>query len=36
VYQTPVLAVAQIGAFGVWGIATGVVLVRRKELSSTG
>jgi len=34
VYQTPVLAVAQLVAFGVWGIATGAVLVRRRELSS--
>jgi Domain of unknown function (DUF4386) len=34
VYQTPVLAVAQLAAFGVWGLATGAVLLRRRELSS--
>jgi hypothetical protein len=30
VYQTSALALAQIAAFGVWGIATGVVLLRHK------
>jgi hypothetical protein len=30
VYQTSLLAMIQIGAFGVWGIAAGVVLLRRK------
>jgi hypothetical protein len=30
VYQTPVLAITQIGAFGIWGFATGVLLFRRK------
>lgn len=30
VYQTPALAVFQITAFAIWGIATGVTLIRRK------
>jgi Domain of unknown function (DUF4386) len=34
VYQTSLLALIQIGAFGVWGIATGVVLLRRRALVS--
>jgi hypothetical protein len=29
VYQTPLLAMVQIGVFGVWGVATAVVLLRR-------
>lgn len=31
VYQTPVLAIAQISAFGIWGFATGMLLFRRKD-----
>jgi hypothetical protein len=34
VYQTSVLAMIQIGAFAVWGIATGIVLLRRNILVS--
>jgi hypothetical protein len=34
VYQTSLLAMIQIGAFGVWGIATGVILLRRKAVAS--
>src|SRR5712692_1383231 len=33
-YQTSILAMIQIGAFGVWGIVTAVVLLRRKVLVS--
>lgn len=33
-YQTSVLAMVQIGAFGVWGVVTGGVLLRRKVLAS--
>jgi hypothetical protein len=32
VYQSVVLAVLQIGAFAVWGLATGVLALRRKAL----
>jgi len=34
VYQTSLLAVVQISAFGVWGLATGVVLLRPKDEST--
>ncbi len=30
VYQTSLLALVQIGAFAIWGIATGIVLLRHK------
>jgi len=30
VYQTPVLALVQLASFGVWGFATGVILLRRR------
>jgi hypothetical protein len=31
VYQTSLLAVIQISAFGVWGLTTGVMLLRRSD-----
>ena len=34
VYQTSVLAIVQIGAFGVWGIATGIALLRQSRSAS--
>jgi len=34
-YQTSVLAMIQIGAFGVWGGVTGVVLLRRKVFGAS-
>src|SRR5262249_55687287 len=34
VHQPSLLAVVQISAFGVWGLATGVVLVRRRDEST--
>ena len=30
VYQTSVLALVQIGALGIWGIATGIILLRAR------
>jgi MFS family permease len=33
VYQTAVLALVQIGAFAVWGVAVGVIGLRRKSLT---
>ncbi len=33
VYQTSLLAIIQIGAFGIWGIATSVILFRNKSLA---
>ena len=33
-YQTSLLAVIQIGSIGVWGVVTGVMLLRRKILVS--
>jgi len=33
-YQTSLLAVVQISAFGVWGVATGLVLLRRRDEST--
>ena len=32
VYQTAVLALVQISAFAVWGLGTGVIVLRRKTL----
>jgi len=29
VYETGVLALTQLAAFGVWGLATGVILLRK-------
>ena len=34
VYQTSLLAIIQIVAFGIWGVATGVILLRRKAITS--
>lgn len=34
VYQTSLLAIIQLAAFAVWGIATGLILLRRKAVTS--
>jgi hypothetical protein len=33
-YQTSILAIIQIAAFGIWAVATAVILLRRKVLVS--